>query len=89
MRQSVKKGTESNIRRWAWVPYLVKVCAGFWGYTFDDPHILNENLTSSFDHGGIGALLPTRAEDRVDQTFSPRRIKTRGFRIHTRYLSTG
>ena len=70
-----------------WDSYLVKVCAGFWGYAFDDLHVLNENLTSSFDLGRIGTLLPECEENHEDQAVSPGRIKTCGLGVRAGYLS--
>jgi len=67
--------------------YLIQVCAGFGGNTFEDFHILDEELTSSLDLSQVGTILPTRAKSRVDHAFSPGRVKTHGLRVYTGYLS--
>jgi len=71
----------------AWDPYLVQVCAGFWGYGFKDLHILDERLTSCFDHGPIGTILPARAKSRVDQAVPPDGVKTCRLGVYTGNLS--
>ena len=67
--------------------HLVQVCAGFGGYTFQDLHILNEELTSGLDVSQVGTVLPRRADSREDQALSPGRVKTCGIRVYTGYLS--
>ena len=69
--------------------YLVKVCARFRGYAFDDFHVSNDNLTSSFDLGQIGTLRPAPKENHEDQAVSPGRIETYGLGVRTGYLSAG
>ena len=64
-----------------------QVCTGFWGYAFDDLHILDEELTSSFDLSRIGTILPARAESHVGQALSPGRIKTCGLGVYTGHLT--
>ena len=71
-----------------WGSYLVEVCTGFWGDTFENLHILNEDLTSSVDLCQVGTLAPGRAESRIDQAISPCRVKSRGIGVHTGNLST-
>ena len=83
----IKKSTESEHRKPARGSYLVQVCTGFWGYAFDDLHILDEELTSSFDLSRIGTIRPARAESHVDQALSPGRIKTCGLGVHTGHLT--
>ena len=50
---------------------------------------MNHNLTSSFDFGRTGILLPGFEENCVDQAVSPDRIKACQLGVRTRYLSTG
>jgi len=69
------------------VSHFVQICAGFGGYTFQDLHIVDEKLASSLDLGQDGTILPRRGESRVDQAFSPDRVKTCGLGIYTGYLS--
>jgi len=67
--------------------YLVEVCAGFWGNGFEDLHILNEQLTGSFDLCQTGAIPPGREESRQGQAISPSRVYSRGICAHTGNLS--
>ena len=46
--------------------YLVQVRAGFWGNAFEDPHILNEELASSFDLCQTRTFPPAPAEVHED-----------------------
>ena len=52
------------IREQACDPHLVEVCAGFWGYPFEDLHILNEELASSLNLCQIGTFPPGRPDNR-------------------------
>ena len=67
--------------------HLVEVRARFWGYPFEDLHILNEELTSSFDLRQIGTSPPSPADTRKDQAISPSRVNSRRIGIYTRNLS--
>jgi len=67
--------------------HLVQVCAGFGGYTFQDLHFLNEELTSGLDLSQVGTILPYRADSHVGQAFSPGRIKACGLGVYAGYLS--
>jgi len=68
-------------------PHLVQVCAGFGSYTFQDLHILNDELTSGLDLSRVGTILPYRADSRIDQAFPPGRVKTCRLGVYTGYLS--
>ena len=86
-REREVKRSKSERREWARDSHLVEVCAGFWCYAFEDLHILDEELTSSFDLCQIGAFPPGPADTRKDQTISPNRVKSRRIGIHTGNLS--
>jgi len=64
MNFSKKKKKELEDREETRDSYLVEVRARIWGYAFEDLHILNEQLTSSFDLCIIDAILPGREENR-------------------------
>ena len=67
--------------------HLVQVCAGFGGHTFEDLHLLNEELTSGLNLSQVGTILPRRANGREDQAFSPGRVKTCGLGVYAGHLS--
>jgi hypothetical protein len=46
--------------------YLVEVCSGIRGDTFEDLHILDEELASGIDLGDIRAIFPECAQSGVD-----------------------
>jgi len=69
--------------------YLVKVCAGFWGYAFEDLHILNEKLTGSLDLSRICTIFPARAKGRVDEAVPPDRVKACRFWVYAGHLPAG
>ena len=67
--------------------YLVEVRARFWGHAFEDLHILDEELASSFDLCQIRTFPPGPAEKHKGQAISPSRVKSRRIGIHTGNLS--
>jgi len=86
-RDKEVKRSKSEGREQARSSYLVEVRAGLWGYAFEDLHILNEELTSSFDLRQVGTLPPGPADTRKGQAIPPNRVKSRRFGIHTGNLS--
>jgi len=70
------------IHEQAWDFHLVEVCAGFWGYPFEDLHILNEELASSFDLCKTCTIPPGHEGSRKGQAISPSMVG-----VHTGNLS--
>ena len=67
--------------------YLIEVCAGFWGYGFDNLHIFNDMLTNSIDLRQVGTIRPNAGNNYVNQAISPNRVETRGIWVNAGNLS--
>ena len=67
--------------------HLVKICSGIWSDAFEDLHVLDEALTGGFDLGLVRSLWPVCANDSIDQTVAPGRVKAHRLRVHAGNLA--